>query len=118
MSDGTGVAEALLGLPGFRVLEVPVKRILMGQPVDTAGFSDEPAATQSSVTALITRLDTVERRREPVQNAGVTELGAHADPAGDQEGRERPAGCRRAPQWPARSRRRSAGSRRFVATSL
>jgi TolA-binding protein len=33
-----------------------------GQPVDTAGFSDEPAATQTSVTALITRLDTVERQ--------------------------------------------------------
>ena len=33
-----------------------------GQPVDTAGFSDEPAATQASVTALITRLDGVERQ--------------------------------------------------------
>ena len=33
-----------------------------GQPVDTAGFIDEPAATQASVTALITRLDTVERQ--------------------------------------------------------
>lgn len=33
-----------------------------GQPVDTAGFVDEPAATQASVTALITRLDTVERQ--------------------------------------------------------
>ena len=33
-----------------------------GQPVDTAGFSDEPAATQSSVTNLITRLDAVERQ--------------------------------------------------------
>jgi len=33
-----------------------------GQPVDTAGFSDEPAATQASVTNLITRLDAVERQ--------------------------------------------------------
>jgi len=33
-----------------------------GQPVDTAGFIDDPAATQASVTALITRLDTVERQ--------------------------------------------------------
>jgi len=33
-----------------------------GQPVDTAGFIDDPAATQASVTALITRLDGVERQ--------------------------------------------------------
>ena len=33
-----------------------------GQPVDTAGFVDDPAATQASVTTLITRLDTVERQ--------------------------------------------------------
>ena len=33
-----------------------------GQPVDTAGFIDDPAATQASVTTLITRLDTVERQ--------------------------------------------------------
>ena len=33
-----------------------------GQPVDTAGFNDEPAATQASVTNLITRLDAVERQ--------------------------------------------------------
>ena len=33
-----------------------------GQPVDTAGFSDEPAASQASVTNLITRLDAVERQ--------------------------------------------------------
>ena len=33
-----------------------------GQPVDTAGFIDDPAATQASVTALITRLDAVERQ--------------------------------------------------------
>lgn len=33
-----------------------------GQPVDTAGFVDDPAATQASVTTLITRLDAVERQ--------------------------------------------------------
>ena len=33
-----------------------------GQPVNTAGFSDEPAASQASVTNLITRLDAVERQ--------------------------------------------------------
>ena len=39
------------------------KRIFpKGQPVDTAGFIDEPAATQASVTNLITRLDAVERQ--------------------------------------------------------
>jgi TolA-binding protein len=33
-----------------------------GQPADTAGFVDDPAATQASVTTLITRLDAVERQ--------------------------------------------------------
>ena len=33
-----------------------------GQPADTAGFIDDPAATQASVTNLITRLDAVERQ--------------------------------------------------------
>jgi len=33
-----------------------------GQPVDTAGFIDDPAATQASVTTLISRLDGVERQ--------------------------------------------------------
>jgi TolA-binding protein len=33
-----------------------------GQPVDTAGFIDDPAATQASVTTLISRLDAVERQ--------------------------------------------------------
>jgi len=39
------------------------KRIFpKGQPVDTAGFSDDPAASQASVTNLITRLDAIERQ--------------------------------------------------------
>jgi TolA-binding protein len=33
-----------------------------GQPADTAGFSDDPAATQDSVSALNSRLDAVERQ--------------------------------------------------------
>jgi TolA-binding protein len=33
-----------------------------GQPADTAGFSDDPAATQDSVTGLNGRLDAVERQ--------------------------------------------------------
>lgn len=33
-----------------------------GRPADTAGFSDEPAATQSSVVTLDQRLDSVERQ--------------------------------------------------------
>lgn len=33
-----------------------------GQPADTAGFSDDPAATQSSVNSITNRLDAVERQ--------------------------------------------------------
>lgn len=33
-----------------------------GQPADTAGFSDDPAATQESVTGLMSRLDALERQ--------------------------------------------------------
>ena len=33
-----------------------------GQPADTAGFVDDPAATQASVSALIARIDSVERQ--------------------------------------------------------
>jgi TolA-binding protein len=33
-----------------------------GQPADTAGFSDDPAATQESVTSLGGRLDAIERQ--------------------------------------------------------
>ena len=41
-----------------------------GQPVDTAGFVDDPAATQASVTTLITRLDTVERQLAEMTRVG------------------------------------------------
>src|SRR5512133_404607 len=33
-----------------------------GRPADTAGFSDDPAATQSSVVTLDQRLDSLERQ--------------------------------------------------------
>ncbi len=33
-----------------------------GQPADTAGFTDDPAATQDSVNTLMSRLDAVERQ--------------------------------------------------------
>ncbi|MGI8931509.1 MAG: tetratricopeptide repeat protein [Sphingomicrobium sp.] len=33
-----------------------------GQPADTAGFSDDPAATQESVNSMATRMDAVERQ--------------------------------------------------------
>ncbi|MBA3729313.1 MAG: hypothetical protein H0W92_00680, partial [Sphingomonas sp.] len=33
-----------------------------GQPVDTAGFIDDPAASQASVTALMSRIGEVERQ--------------------------------------------------------
>jgi len=33
-----------------------------GEPADTAGFSDDPAATQSSVNSITNRLDAVERQ--------------------------------------------------------
>ena len=44
-----------------------------GRPADTAGFSDEPAATQSSVMTLDQRLDALERQvsdmvRQPEEN--------------------------------------------------
>ena len=45
-----------------QVRQVQGRVFTKGQPVDTAGFVDDPAATQASVTALITRLDTVERQ--------------------------------------------------------
>ena len=40
-----------------------------GQPADTAGFSDDPAATQASVTGLIARLDSVERQMATLTRA-------------------------------------------------
>ena len=39
-----------------------------GRPADTAGFSDDPAATQSSVVTLDQRLDAVEKQMAEVLN--------------------------------------------------
>ena len=40
-----------------------------GQPADTAGFVDDPAATQASVGALISRLDSIERQMADLTRA-------------------------------------------------
>ena len=40
-----------------------------GQPADTAGYSDDPAATQASVGALISRLDSIERQMAELTRA-------------------------------------------------
>ncbi len=66
---GPAAAQRRQATPEQRIerLEKQVRQVQgrifpKGQPVDTAGFIDEPAATQASVTALITRLDGVERQ--------------------------------------------------------
>ena len=41
-----------------------------GQPADTAGFSDDPAATQDSVNSLTGRLDAIERQLADIRLAG------------------------------------------------
>ena len=45
-----------------QVRQVQKRVFPKGQPADTAGFSDEPAATQDSVSSLNSRLDAVERQ--------------------------------------------------------
>lgn len=40
-----------------------------GQPADTAGFSDDPAATQESVSNLMSRLDSIERQMAEIVRA-------------------------------------------------
>ena len=40
-----------------------------GQPADTAGFTDDPAATQSSVSSLGDRLDSIERQMTEILRA-------------------------------------------------
>ena len=45
-----------------QVRQVQKRVFPKGQPADTAGFSDDPAATQDSVTSLNNRLDAVERQ--------------------------------------------------------
>ena len=45
-----------------QVRQVQKRVFPKGQPADTAGVSDEPAATQDSVSALNNRLDAVERQ--------------------------------------------------------
>jgi TolA-binding protein len=45
-----------------QVRQVQKRVFPKGQPADTAGFSDEPAATQDSVSSLNSRLDAIERQ--------------------------------------------------------
>jgi TolA-binding protein len=76
-------AIALLPAPGFAQRQAPtpeqrierlerqlqqVQRQVFprGRPTDTAGFSDEPAATQSSVVTLDQRLDSLERQTSDI----------------------------------------------------
>src|SRR5215204_5316549 len=40
-----------------------------GQPADTAGFSDDPAATQDAVNSLNGRLDSIERQLADIVRA-------------------------------------------------
>lgn len=40
------------------------------RPADTAGFIDDPAVTQSSLTVLVTRLDSIERQMAEVVRTG------------------------------------------------
>ena len=47
-----------------------------GRPADTAGFSDEPAATQSSVATLDQRLDALERQMAEILR--LSEENGHA----------------------------------------
>jgi TolA-binding protein len=69
LAVGPAAARQQPGTPEQRIerLEKQVRQVQgrifpKGPPVDTAGFTDEPAATQASVTNLITRLDAVERQ--------------------------------------------------------
>src|SRR4051795_3340446 len=45
-----------------QVNEVQRRVFPKGKPADTAGFADDPAATQSSVMSLDQRLDAIERQ--------------------------------------------------------
>jgi TolA-binding protein len=45
-----------------QVRQVQKRVFPRGEPADTAGFSDDPAATQSSVNSITNRLDAVERQ--------------------------------------------------------
>ena len=69
LAAGPAVAQRRQATPEQRIerLEKQVRQVqgrvfTKGQPADTAGFIDDPAATQASVTPLITRLDAVERQ--------------------------------------------------------
>ena len=54
--------EQRLGRLEHQVRQVQRQVFPKGQPADTAGFTDDPAATKESVDTLTTRLDAVERQ--------------------------------------------------------
>ncbi len=69
LASGAGLGPAPAATPEQRIerLERQVHQVQRqvfpnGRPADTAGFSDEPAATQSSVVTLDQRLDALERQ--------------------------------------------------------
>src|SRR5207253_8458450 len=69
LSSSAAIAQRQAPTPEQRLdrLEKQIQQVQRqvfpkGRPADTAGFSDEPAATQSSVMSLDQRLDALERQ--------------------------------------------------------
>ena len=85
-----------------------------GRPADTAGFSDEPAATQSSVVTLDQRLDSLERQMSDL----LRQSEENGQPPADSGSRPRPgphrpgATARRPRATDDRGSRGGAGNRR------
>ncbi|QNN64543.1 tetratricopeptide repeat protein [Sphingomonas rhizophila] len=61
--------EQRIGRLERQVRQVQRQVFPKGQPADTAGFSDDPAATQASVVALSGRLDAIERQMAEIVRA-------------------------------------------------
>lgn len=59
---GEGTPEQRIERLEKQVQQVQRQVFPKGRPADTAGFADDPAATQSSVTSLAGRLDSLERQ--------------------------------------------------------
>ena len=62
-----------------------------GRPADTAGFADDPAATQSSVVSLAQRLDSLERQMADLVRLGEENAGRLRTFESDIEGIRRDA---------------------------
>jgi TolA-binding protein len=61
--------EERIGRLEKQVRQVQKQVFPKGQPADTAGFSDDPAATQSSVSDLSSRIDALERQLSELTRA-------------------------------------------------